>query len=308
MRLLVCQGDLVHRLGRNSRRTCAVLGVRRSARWGKTHAPSIATSDLSRLVLPPLFCFGCPRGSPLSHHSAVRQLADAVAAAWLLVARSIRSLLFSRFFSTVRVRYSPRACLLLVVSTRPRAANRFHSHCTGQARLLTVRCPVSLCACVLRSALHSTFRIASSATSPALSRLRHFHARRLTCLVCFPVSCQAHQVGSSCCTPRTALSTRAYLSSPRNLVVHRSTASPRSRSPVTTGARISQLLSYCTAVLPLHFAQPHPRSHRQASVMSDRPKRSRAGVSSSSREDPPAPPEYGSVFRTAIIPEELDAV
>eukprot|EP00966_Prymnesium_polylepis_P149565 3455313-Prymnesium_polylepis.1 len=62
MRLLFFQGDLVHRLGRVSRRTCAVLGVRRSARWGTTHAPPIATSGLSRLVLPPLFCSGCPCG------------------------------------------------------------------------------------------------------------------------------------------------------------------------------------------------------------------------------------------------------
>ena len=42
--------------------------------------------------------------------------------------------------------------------------------------------------------------------------------------------------------------------------------------------------------------------------MSSRPKRSRAGVPASSRDDPPMPPEYWSVFRTAIIPEELDAV
>ena len=42
--------------------------------------------------------------------------------------------------------------------------------------------------------------------------------------------------------------------------------------------------------------------------MSDSPKRSRAAVPSSSREDPPAPLEYGSVLRTPIVPEELDAV
>ena len=42
--------------------------------------------------------------------------------------------------------------------------------------------------------------------------------------------------------------------------------------------------------------------------MSSRPKRSCAGVPASTCDDPPVPPEYGSVFRTAIIPEELDAV
>ena len=42
--------------------------------------------------------------------------------------------------------------------------------------------------------------------------------------------------------------------------------------------------------------------------MSTRPKRSRAGLPRSSYDESPVPPEYGSVFRTAIVPEELDAV
>ena len=86
-RIFSMDGGLVHRLGRSSRRTCAALGLRRSARWGATHAPPIASSGLILLVLLPAFFSGRPYGSSTwqfalrSHCAAVKQLTDAVAAA-----------------------------------------------------------------------------------------------------------------------------------------------------------------------------------------------------------------------------------
>jgi hypothetical protein len=109
--------------------------------------------------------------------SAVKQPTVAVAAAWLLVSRSVHSPLVCKEISdgtrALLATRPPPPCCIGPATRR----EQIPQHCTGLARLLAARCPVSLCACVLRSTLRSTLHVSSSATSPVLSRLRHFHAR-----------------------------------------------------------------------------------------------------------------------------------